>query len=687
MNFDLAHLHEIESHCTQESPPRCRSLCPFQLDARAFLAAIAESRHAQARKILDRALAINKLEQYCVAVAEPARILPLPPKKFSLAVLGPGLAGFVAAAELARKDYPVTVFYKDDLAAPLVARFPALKSNHALAAELEALSGLRVSFEKTCPDTALLARCEAEFDGVLLDADAARELAPPEEAVDGDTRHWRDNVCCAGRLSRSPTGHVFPETARQAGEGRRAALTLERLAGKVSLTAAREKQRGALHVSLEGIAPVPRVEPAGAAYTPEEARAEAVRCLQCQCLICVGECVYLQKYKGYPRVYARQIYNNTSIVQGFHTANALVNGCSLCGQCERLCPENFSMADLCRSAREDMVDRNYMPAPAHEFALEDMESASGPDCALVLDDDSLPEGAKPAWLFFPGCQLAPSRGEQVIELHTHLRESLSGGIALLLSCCGIPAHWAGRRTVFAGHASALLEQWKKFGGPCVIAACSSCMKALRLSLPEARIRSVWEVLNALPLPRRHGTGFSEPLSVHDPCTARHDAAWQSAVRELARKCGACLEEPRLSGERISCCGYGGLVSCAQPDLAAEMSANRAAALPHTALASCIMCRDRLVGQDKECLLCWTCFFRVPPCLERRPPGKKAPDSQPVARAGPPCAAACCAAAPAGKRRSRNRPAYAFRPKCGLTMTPKSLAEGKMLEVEALLEDK
>jgi hypothetical protein len=27
------------------------------------------------------------------------------------------------------------------------------------------------------------------------------------------------------------------------------------------------------------------------------------------------------------------------------------------------------------------------------------------------------------------------------------------------------------------------------------------------------------------------------------------------------------------------------------------------------------------------------------------------------------------------------------PGCGLTMTPKSLAEGKMLEVEALLEDK
>ncbi|MDR2745363.1 MAG: 4Fe-4S dicluster domain-containing protein [Desulfovibrio sp.] len=628
MKFDQAHLHEIESRCTQESPPRCQSLCPFQLDVRAFLAAMAEGRHAQARKILDRALplpgilagicdhpcenaclrqglggplAINKLEQYCAAVAEPSRMLPLPPKKFPLAVLGSGLAGLVAAAELARKGYPVTIFYRDDPAALLAARFPPLKTDNVLAADLEALSRLQVTFEQACPDAALLARCETEFDGVLLDADAARELAPQEDAVDGVTRHWRDSVCCAGRLSRTPTGHAFPEAARQAGEGRRAAQTLERLAGKVSLTAAREKQRGALHVSLEGIAPVPRAEPANGFYTPVEARAEAARCLQCQCLICVRECVYLQKYKGYPRTYARQIYNNASIVQGFHTANALINGCSLCGQCEQLCPENFSMADLCRTAREDMVDRNYMPASAHEFALEDMESASGPECALALNDVSLPEGAKPAWLFFPGCQLAASRGEQVIELHAHLREHLSGGVALLLSCCGIPAHWAGRRAMFAGHASALLEQWKEFGRPGVTAACSSCMEALRLALPEARVSSAWEMLNNLPLPRRRGADFSEPLSVHDPCTARHDAVWRNAVRDLARKCGARLEEPRLSGENTPCCGYGGLVSCVWPDLAAEMSADRAAALPHTALASCIMCRDRLAARGKDCL--------------------------------------------------------------------------------------
>jgi hypothetical protein len=150
------------------------------------------------------------------------------------------------------------------------------------------------------------------------------------------------------------------------------------------------------------------------------------------------------------------------------------------------------------------------------------------------------------------------------------------------------------------------------------------MKALRLALPEARIHSAWEVLNTLPLPGRHGTDFSEPLSVHDPCTARHDAVWQSAVRELARKCGARLEEPRLSGERTSCCGYGGLVSCARPGLAAEMSADRAAALPHTALASCIMCRDRLAAQGKDCLHLLDLLFPRPAMTGKNAAGEKGP---------------------------------------------------------------
>ena len=122
------------------------------------------------------------------------------------------------------------------------------------------------------------------------------------------------------------------------------------------------------------------MEPAAETYSEAEARQEAARCLQCQCLICVKQCLLLQKYKGYPRVYARQMFNNAAIVMGLHLANELINGCTLCGQCEELCPENFSMSELCLTSRRDMVERGYMPASAHEFALEDMESACGEAC-------------------------------------------------------------------------------------------------------------------------------------------------------------------------------------------------------------------------------------------------------------------------------------------------------------------
>ena len=66
---------------------------------------------------------------------------------------------------------------------------------------------------------------------------------------------------------------------------------------------------------------------------------EAKRCLQCECLECVKVCAYLERFGAYPKKYAREIYNNESIVMGTRQANKLINSCSLCGLCEEVCPE------------------------------------------------------------------------------------------------------------------------------------------------------------------------------------------------------------------------------------------------------------------------------------------------------------------------------------------------------------
>lgn len=200
-------------------------------------------------------------------------------------------------------------------------------------------------------------------------------------------------------------------------------------------------------------------------------------------------------------------------------------------------------------------------------------------------------------------------------LYARLREAFAHdptpGVGIMLACCGIPARWAGRAKRFQEHTAALRAAWEGLGKPRIMAACSSCLTVLREALPEARAVSVWEVLdglseNAWAATAPGATGGGRPagmpavLSVQDPCTARHDPAWLAAVRSLARKAGVTLEEPRLSGPTTACCGYGGLVWCAQPDTAEAMSAHRAAELPHPGLASCIMCRDRLAASGKEC---------------------------------------------------------------------------------------
>ena len=95
--------------------------------------------------------------------------------------------------------------------------------------------------------------------------------------------------------------------------------------------------------------------------------------MQCECMECVKVCAYLEKFGAYPKRYAREIYNNASIVMGPRQANKLVNSCSLCGLCETVCPNDFAMQDLCLEARREMVGKGKMPPSAHEFALLDME--------------------------------------------------------------------------------------------------------------------------------------------------------------------------------------------------------------------------------------------------------------------------------------------------------------------------
>ena len=619
--MDQSELRAWESRCIQEEPPWCQAACPLHVDVRAFLERMAAGDAAGARKVLERAqplagvlgricehpcetvckraeageaLAVGALERACVEQAPAgARPLVLPSKSRSAAVLGSGLAALVCAWDLLRKGFGVTLFVPGKALGGGLRDLPETTLPTAvLEVEIQRVLvlGAEVRVDQTL-DAALLGRVLGEFPAVFVDADGGGALVSAS----------LDPLTLAGnRPGLFVGGFPGPDGVRfidQAADGRRAASSMDRHMSGASLTASRDKEgpfATRLFTNLAGIAPVPRVALPENGYAPQEAAAEASRCLNCQCLDCVRVCAFLEHYKGYPKKYARQIYNNAAIVKGQHQANKLINSCSLCGLCAEVCPEDFSMADLCLEVRRDMVARGKMPPSAHEFALEDMAGANGPDCALRL-----PAGGTCAHLFFPGCQLAASHPGHVRAVFDFLRSRLPGGVGLVLRCCGIPAHWAGREDLFLEAMGQLRGQWEELGRPRVIAACSSCLDLFRARAPELQAVSLWEVFAETGLPETRGVLPAGPVAVHDPCTSRHDAAARAAVRTLLGQCGVAFEELPLSGQFTECCGYGGLMSNVDPALARQVAARRAASSPLDFAASCAMCRDRLAGEGKR----------------------------------------------------------------------------------------
>jgi Fe-S oxidoreductase len=611
----LKELTEWEDRCTQEAAPQCTAACPLHVDVRGFCAHMARRqwdkawsllartlplpglvarlceapcRQACLRRDLGGAIAMGGLERFCAAVAQPVGPpRPLPSRHWRVAVLGSGLGGLCSAWELARRGFAVTLYRT------VLAGIPDDLPTEIIENELENLERLGVTLEPApALEPGLAEALLRDVQAVFVDADALPDAVCDFGAPDVAT-------CGTSRTGLFASRPGEPSFAVRAAMGRRVAVSIERFMQGIPLRAARQGEgpyRSRLVTDVSGVAPALAIA-SEAGYTEETAGAEAGRCLDCQCLTCVKHCVFLAHYKSYPKAYARQIYNNSSNVVGIRQANTMINSCMLCGLCQELCPGDFSMAAVCLDARRVMVAQNRMPPSAHEFALRDMAFANGEHCALARH---APGTAFSRYLFFPGCQLAACDPDGVAAAYDDLRRRL-GEVGLLLSCCGAPARWSGREELFQESMTTLGGQWRALGRPSLIVACPSCQTALAKGLPEAPRISYWSLLQTLGLPRGAVAATGAKLAINDPCAARHDEGLRQAVRALLGQCGVSLVEPALSGQTAECCGYGGLLVEANPELGARVAKHRAEAAAEDFVTYCAMCRDMLAKAGKRSL--------------------------------------------------------------------------------------
>ena len=616
-------LHQWEALCTQDQPPYCTASCPLHVDGKGLCAAVTKGNFKKGREIVEKyvllprilcsvceapcknkcrrgeagdALEMRLLEQACMKYGKKSqagsRLAFMKKKSEKIAVVGAGMAGLSTAMELGSRGYSVTVFEKTAFAGGrLLDVEEAVLPKEWIEKDLKKLKSYGITLELESPvDREKLNQLKESFDAVYLSR-AAMQDVEFQETVDPETLQAGEENLFVGNTLMEERAFI-----NDASDGKKAAISIERYVQHASLTLKRELEgvyESKLFTRLDGIEPVKAVEASPDGYTEEEAKAEAERCIRCQCTECLDACAFLRHYKRYPKLYAREVFNNSTIVMGIHGANGLINACSLCGQCKVVCPNGFDLGEICRVARQDMVTRGKMPPSTHDFALMDMAFSNGDDYFLVRHQ---PGKTESKYALFPGCQMGASMPWMVKKVYLDLADRLDGGVGLILGCCGAIADWAGDQPLLQQEIDKVRGAWKELGEPTMITLCPSCYASFQqVGIPTISIIDLFMEIG-LPKGMEAQSGI---LAVHDSCTTRFDRKLQDGVRELATRAGYTIEELPYSREKTHCCGYGGLTAYVNREVNKETVDQCIGQSDRDYLTYCVNCRDQFLRQGKQ----------------------------------------------------------------------------------------
>jgi len=324
--------------------------------------------------------------------------------------------------------------------------------------------------------------------------------------------------------------------------------------------------------------------------------------------------------------------------------------CTACGLCDVSC--KFIMEaerhQINMALREHVVDEGFGPS-AHRSMIENLDARGRPDPTPGVPASSWAEGlnvkvapaASASVLLFAGCGVnRESDASSVVRKLALLLSRAEVDLAILgdaEECCGMPAYWTGHRDVFSKIAADRAQRFDELGAETIVVASGSCLGAMRSKYPEyargprAHVVHATEFLarlieeGKLPLPRPVG----RKVTYHDPCYLGRQSepplVWKGEYRkthgcmtyadpprEINRGTRGVFDPPRrilraIRGldfvemarirEYAFCCGGGGGVPQAYPDLARKTALHRleeaAGVGAECLVTACHHCRENL----------------------------------------------------------------------------------------------
>lgn len=650
--MDLDALLEISNHCIHSEPPVCVASCPVHMDVIAFAHEIEQGDFAKAYKVMEAKIPFSRLmgkicdhpcESRCVrkevggsiriselektvidlGYTSPKKPLLLPKNKGTVAIIGGGLSGCVTAIELDKKGYSVTIYEKTNRLGGSLWDYEGQGLESAIIEEELSVilkKGITVCYNTEVTEENLKNYSET-YDAVYLGTGVWSKAY----AIHPETFQVNDaSLFIGGKLQLQNHSLIF-----SASSGKRAAVSIDRHITKTSMLASREREgvfETKLEYKIDTVQPVKEIVKTSSVYSENEAKEEANRCLKCQCDACIKACVHMQRFNITPDRYIRSINHNERIVLGTRSANLMINSCTECGLCKEVCPLGIGMGEIIHATRQSMVERGKMPISAHDFALKDMQFSHSDYFSLVRKQPSKEQSknlfyypviafsqyarglykgsGKTGYLFYPGCQLSSTHTDYIGAIYKHLvgvikEKDADNDVGLYLGCCGAPADWAGRLDLMPESIEKIHTTWKEMGEPTFILACSSCASTFEKYLPMIKTISLWEVFASFGLPEVDIKKGKRELCIHDACATRHNSAIHESVRSIVKTLGYTIQELEYSKEKAKCCGYGGLVACANPEQAEDFVKDRIDESEHDVLVYCAMCKDMLVKGNKR----------------------------------------------------------------------------------------
>jgi len=328
-----------------------------------------------------------------------------------------------------------------------------------------------------------------------------------------------------------------------------------------------------------------------------------------ECLYCIGcggcllECPIYERignFMGYAGYLGGIGAVKASLISNEKSAESGLYACTLCGACELNCPSKISTHELIRKARKRCA-QNGIIHPAHKAIVKSIDEKGN---IYGENSQSLPHQGENAEIgIYAGC-VARFRERDALNSVFSLFDKLRIKYATIDErCCGGVLDDVGYENS-EKNIEYNLGLAKTQGIKTIIAVCPKCY--LTFSKSNSLSKFGLDVLHISQYLSKKEICISNDVFVannkkmnvtyHDPCDLGRHAGIYDAPREVIRKFANLLELLH-SRENSRCCGAGGGVRAAFPNLSVKVARGRCeevASLPVEALLTdCPSCLHNL----------------------------------------------------------------------------------------------